>query len=88
MDSEAGEQLSLEIETVYLGPVRSPNPMVRLHGPGPEGATCGTCDHLFGRKYNRIYWKCGKRGDLTKSYRTDQRKRWMACGLYQEREES
>lgn len=63
----------------------SPNPMVKAHGPGPEGARCGSCAHLRGLRYSRTYWKCELRGDLTHGPATDQRKRWPACGQYVER---
>lgn len=77
------EQLKLEMETVYLGPIRSPNPMVKIHGSGPDGTTCGQCGYIFGRALARTYWKCGKRGDLTHGAKTDQKKRWMSCGLFE-----
>lgn len=80
------EQLELEIQTAYLGPVRSPNPMVRIHGPGPKGAICGQCAHLEGWAYAKTYWKCSKRGDLTHGSKTDQKKTWQACGLFKETE--
>ena len=77
------EQLTLSIQTAYIGPVVSPNPMVRLAGPGPETATCGACLHQLERRMSRSYWKCSKRGDLTRGSATDQRKRWRACALFQ-----
>lgn len=82
----AAEQLELEIQTGYLGPVVSPNPMIQIHGPGPEGATCGRCAHLVGWARSRTYWKCSKRGDLTHGRKTDQLKGWRACGLFEEAE--
>lgn len=78
-------QLELEIQAVYLGPKRSKNPMVRIHGPGPDGAVCGQCIHLVGWAYSKTYWKCSQRGDLTHGAKTDQKKRWMACGLFREK---
>ena len=77
------EQLKLDIQTVYLGPEKSDNPMVLIHGPGPEGTTCGECTHLVGWAYAKTYWKCSKRGDLTHGKKTDQKKRWRSCGLYE-----
>lgn len=77
-------QLELEIQTAYIGSCKDPNPMTRIHGPGPEGTICGTCKHLVGWQKSRIYWKCSKRGDLTHGAATDQRKGWQACGLYEE----
>jgi hypothetical protein len=80
----SGRQLKLKIQTVYLGPERSDNPMVQIHGPGPEDATCGQCVHLVGWAYSKVYWKCNQRGDLTHGAKTDQKKGWRACGLFKE----
>lgn len=77
-----GEQLELISQAAYIGPVADNNPMTRIHGPGPAGATCGGCKHLTGLAYSRTYWKCARRGDLTHGHKTDQKKRWQACGLY------
>jgi len=79
------KQLELEIQEVYLGPIKDQNPMVRIHGPGPEDMTCGQCQHMIGWVYAKTYWKCAKRGDLTHGAKTDQRVRWQACGLFEER---
>ena len=81
------QQLELQIQTVYLGEKKSPNPMVLLHGPSPESAVCGDCKFLVGWAYAKTYWKCTKRGDLTHGAKTDQKKRWLACGLFEERDE-
>jgi len=63
--------------------ISSPNPMVRENGSGPEGASCRGCAHLYGKRYNRIYYKCGLRGD-TNGPGTDHRVRWPACARYKE----
>ena len=76
------EQLQLEQQEGYVGPVASPNPMVKVHGPGPEGARCKTCIHLLRYRQGR-YMKCELRGDLTHGAATDQRARWSACGKYE-----
>lgn len=60
----------------------SPNPMVRAHGPGPDGAICGDCRHLYAKRYSRTYHKCELRGD-TNGPATDHRVRWPACGRYE-----
>lgn len=77
------EQLELDLGIAHLGKPRSPNPMVYLHGPGPEGSTCGACKHLEGHAYARMYWKCTMRGDLTHGAATDQRRRWPGCALFE-----
>jgi hypothetical protein len=82
------DELVLEAEKGYLGPERSLNPMLRAHGPGPEGATCGTCGYLFRKVYSsRTYLKCSLRGGLTRGAATDQRAGWRACALWAEPEE-
>lgn len=82
------EQLELEIQTGYLGPEISPNPMIKFHGPGPEGTTCGQCKYLEGWARSRTYWKCSRRGDLTHGAKTDQRKGWRSCSLFKVKDES
>jgi len=80
--------LVLEAEKGYLGPAVSPNPMVKVHGPGPEGKTCGTCAYLFRKRYtSRTYLKCSMRGGLTSGAATDQKAGWRACGLWEEAED-
>lgn len=82
------DELVLEAEKGYLGPEASPNPMVRVHGTGPEGTTCGTCGYLFRKRYtNKTYLKCSMRGGLTSGAATDQKAGWKACGLWCEEEE-
>jgi hypothetical protein len=76
------KQLELQIELQAV-PGRKRNPMVIIHGPGPGGALCRDCAHLKGYACARTYWKCSKRGDLTGSRATDQRRTWPACGLFE-----
>ena len=59
------------------------NPLIPLYGPGPEGARCGSCSHLFARRYAGTYYKCDLRRDGS-SAATDHRVRWPACGRYEE----
>lgn len=65
-------------------PAPEPNPVVRLYGPGPEGARCKTCRHLYCREFANRYWKCPYHGD-TRGPGTDHRVNWNACAKYEER---
>lgn len=58
------------------------NPLVRLYGPGPEGARCKGCAHLVKK---RRWWKCLLRaGTLhTASPKSDHRCHWWACGKFE-----
>lgn len=61
-----------------------PNPALAVYGPGPDGATCGTCQHLQRpHRFAKTYRKCALRGD---SYGpgTDHYASWPACGRYVE----
>ena len=66
---------------------RRPNPMVVVHGRGPEDETCGTCRHLVAHGYRRTYYKCLLRGD-TRSATTDLRLRWPACAKWEGRDDN
>ena len=58
------------------------NPMLVL-GPGPIGATCATCDHLYMRgDVSGRYYKCDLRRD-TRGPSSDHRVRWPACARYE-----
>jgi len=61
-----------------------PNPMVRLHGRGPEGKACRSCRHMVTHTPtgNRTYWKCYRRG-ITNGAGTDHRLKWNACRLWE-----
>lgn len=63
--------------------VKKSNPLVPLYGPGPEGATCGGCAHLYIKPgTSKRYYKCDLRR-LTESESSDHRVRWQACGRYE-----
>lgn len=62
----------------------SDNPCVQLWGFGPDGKTCGDCAHLLVLQQSRRWYKCGLRHDLTHSHKTDQLRRWQACGRFVE----
>ncbi len=58
------------------------NPMLVL-GPGPEGARCGSCAHLFRQGgVAGTYYKCELRR-VTSGPGTDHRFRWPACARYE-----
>jgi hypothetical protein len=62
----------------------APNPLVRLFGKGPEGATCKTCHHAWLKDYHdKRYWKCELRPH-TFGAGTDIRLKWDACARYEE----
>lgn len=64
------------------------NPLLPIFGPGPDGAKCGDCEHLFRQGGTAgTYYKCELRS-LSRSASTDHRVRWPACGKYVERSES
>ena len=58
-----------------------PNPCIFWFGKGPAGALCKTCANLIKHEYNKIFYKCLKRG-ITHGPGTDHRVRWNACGKY------
>lgn len=51
-------------------------------GPGPEGAQCKTCKHLFAREFANTYYKCDLRQN-TGGAGTDHRVTWKACAKYE-----
>lgn len=58
------------------------NPMVAIHGPGPEGATCGECWNFWcvAAAFPYVEMACLKR------YANAHHNRyWPACGLWKER---
>jgi hypothetical protein len=80
----------MEQEILPVGDIAnnySPNPMVRRHGRGPEGARCKTCRYLQAQRIRsrRSYWKC-VRYSMNHSTASDFRKKWDACRLYEEGE--
>lgn len=58
------------------------NPLITVYGPGPEGAKCGSCVHLFVRSFAKNYYKCDLRRDGA-GPASDHRVRWPACGAYE-----
>ena len=81
--SVVDEFLHVNAARTKSGSLRT-NPLLAL-GPGPEGAMCGTCGHLYrvGGVAGR-YYKCDLRKS-TGSASTDHRVRWPACVRYVER---
>lgn len=72
-------------EAAPEAPVRKTNPCLLVYGPGPEGAICWDCEHLFRRGYHtRHYLKCDLRKE-TRGAGSDHRARWPACGRFLER---
>lgn len=65
----------------------SQNPLRRIFGPGPEGATCRGCIHLWRHGgHANSYLKCDLR-QLTHGPGSDHRAGWLACGRYEEEPE-
>ena len=58
------------------------NPCVRAYGPGPQGATCKYCKHLYRKHYSKTYIKCRLRDD-TNGPGTDHKAGWSACAKYE-----
>lgn len=54
-----------------------------MHGYGPEGKTCKTCEHHYTYTGNRTWHKCAI-WHQSSSAATDIRVSWPACGKYQE----
>lgn len=62
----------------------SQNPLRRILGPGPEGATCRGCVHLYHHGgHASSYLKCDLRR-LTHGSGSDHRAGWLACSRYEE----
>jgi hypothetical protein len=56
--------------------------MVRRHGSGSDGATCGECASLIRVGGNtRNYRKCRRYG-MSCAESTDWRAKWAACGVF------
>jgi len=49
-----------------------------------NGRTCGDCAHLVTKVWDKVYYKCGKYSN-TNGPGTDWRKKWPACGLWEEK---
>jgi hypothetical protein len=57
------------------------NPCIPLHGEGPEGTTCETCQHLVVLRYSRRYYNCKLRHN-TDGAASDHQRRWPSCGRF------
>lgn len=52
-----------------------------------EGKNCGDCEYFYQVEYNcKRYFKCGMYGE-SRAESTDWRKKWEACGKYEERDD-
>jgi hypothetical protein len=69
---------------IAAGKGKKANPCLLRYGPGPDGAQCTTCQHLFAKVYGHTYYKCELRKN-THGPATDHRQRWPACGKYAEK---
>ncbi|HWB15943.1 MAG TPA: hypothetical protein VG538_06000 [Vicinamibacterales bacterium] len=73
-------------ETRHRLEARRQAEMVRRHGVGPEGATCGECASFVTVEGNtRNYLKCRRYG-LSRAESTDWRAKWAACGAFTPRD--
>lgn len=61
------------------------NPMHAAFGVRGD-RTCGDCVHLFARQLSGRYLKCEMRS-LSGSASSDHRAGWIACGLFEARDE-
>jgi len=56
-------------------------------GTGPEGETCGSCQHLYRNQMAKTYLKCGlNRAKWTGGLKTDVRARDQACRQWSAKE--
>ncbi len=62
----------------------SPNPMARIHGPGPEGTSCWTCKYRVSIMLAKSYSKCRfqPQGGRT----TALKRAWPSCSKYEQGE--
>ena len=56
--------------------------MHRMYGVA-EGLKCATCAHLYEKRWDKSYYKCGLNRD-SNGPATDWRKTWPACGKWEE----
>jgi len=62
------------------------NPMIVKHGM-KKGKACKDCEFFIREKFHdKTYFKCEIRG-VSRSSTTDHRLRWLACGLYKQKDE-
>jgi hypothetical protein len=60
-----------------------PNPMINVHGAGPEGMRCRKCVHCVAIYSYKRHYKCDLRG-VTTSKKTDHSCVNLACGRFEE----
>ena len=59
-----------------------------LPGTGPKGETCGSCRHLYRRRYSKVYLKCALcEPKWTGGPGSDIKARAPACSKWEKREE-
>lgn len=75
-----GQLIKLKLEQ-RLG---EKNPCVELHGPGPDGAKCKACAHLFRHEKSRVYLKCDLR-EFTMGAGSDHKAGWPACSKFSQK---
>ena len=72
------------VERATDGTPKQLRTMYARHGM-TEGKTCGECEHLCRGKYNTaVYFKCDLYTPWTHGPGTDWRKKWPACGKFEE----
>lgn len=58
-------------------------------GTGPQGETCGTCQHIVRKMMGKTYLKCGaNRANWTGGIASDIRARSPACRLWEKKNEA
>ena len=76
-------KLTPDFMTLPLGAMPKPIPKglyAERPGTGPEGETCGSCEHLYRVRLANTYLKCGlMRGKWTGGGGTDVKARAPAC---------
>lgn len=80
MNDLFGNQSPQPIKTGRIGKPKT-NPLIRVYGPGPDGAKCRDCQFQFFREFAKKYSKCEKR-EVSSSPKTDHNSRYQACGLF------
>ena len=65
-----------------LSKATSINPMVNLHGPGPQGATCRRCKHMY-YDWETIGRKRDHRCTLREVVYARHRLSWPACAKWE-----
>lgn len=74
-----GEEIDTDVERKKLLKV---NPMVKVHGTGPEGKRCKHCTHFIIKQWGNRYFKCAFRGN-TNGPGTDHRANYPTCGKFE-----